>query len=132
MTENNIVIFDGVCNLCNWSVRFIIERDSRSVFKFASVQSAIGEKLLREYAIPFTEPKSVILLKNGQIHEKSSAALEIAAELDGFWRVLVILRLIPRPVRDFIYNWIARNRYRWFGKREVCMVPTTDQKARFL
>ena len=129
---NNIVIFDGVCNLCNWSVRFIIERDSRGIFKFASAQSEIGEIFLREYGFQLSEPESVILLKNGQVHEKSSAALKIAAELDGIWQYLAVLRLIPHPIRDFVYDWIAQNRYRWFGKRDQCMMPTETLQERFL
>ena len=129
---NNIVIFDGVCNLCNWSVRFIIKRDSKGNFKFASAQSEIGEKLLHKYDFQFTEPESVILLKNGHVYEKSSAAMIIAAELDGFWKYLSFLRFISRPVRDILYDWIARNRYRWFGKQNACMLPSAELEDRFL
>ena len=129
---NNIVVFDGVCNLCNWSVQFIIRRDPAGVFKFASAQSSIGEELLREHGIQSVEPESVILLKNGDLHEKSSAALMIAAELNGLWKYLSVLRFVPRPIRDGVYDWVARHRYRWFGKRDICMMPTEAQASRFL
>ncbi len=132
MEENNIIIFDGVCNLCNASVRFIIARDAQGVFKFTSAQSECGQKLLREYDYSSENLESVILLKDGKLLEKSAAALKIAAALNGTWKYLVILRFIPLPIRDTIYDWIARNRYRWFGKRDICMVPSETQKTRFL
>ena len=129
---NNIVIFDGVCNLCNWSVQFIIKRDPHGVFKFASAQSSIGEELLREHGIQSVEPESVILLKNSHIYEKSSAALLIAAEFNGLWKYLSVLRFMPRHVRDGVYDWFWHNRYRWFGKQDTCMMPTEAQASRFL
>ena len=132
MNKNPIVIFDGVCNLCNWAVQFIIKRDSQGVFKFTSAQSEIGQDLLARFNIREVEPKSVFLLKEGKLLEKSTAALEIVALLDGFWKYLVALRLIPRPLRDAVYDFIAKNRYGWFGKRDQCMVPTEALKERFL
>ncbi len=132
MEENNVIIFDGVCNLCNATVRFIIVRDAQGVFKFTSAQSECGQKLLRENNYSFEILESVILLKDGNLLKKSAAALEIAAALDGVWRYLMVLRFIPLPIRDAIYDWIARNRYRWFGKRDLCMIPSETQKTRFL
>jgi predicted DCC family thiol-disulfide oxidoreductase YuxK len=132
MSDNNIIIFDGVCNLCNWSVRFIIPRDSHGMFKFVAAQSEVGQRLLSEHNDNFTTLKSVILLKDGELLEKSTAALEITAALDGAWKYLTILHFVPRPIRDFVYDWIARNRYRWFGEREVCMMPNEEQEQRFL
>ena len=129
---NNIVIFDGVCNLCNWAVRFIIKRDSRSIFIFTSAQSETGKEILSRFEIDTPEPESVFLLQNGSLLKKSSAALAIAAELDGFWKYLAFLRVIPRPVRDIVYDWVARNRYRWFGKRNICMMPSKETENRFL
>jgi len=129
---DNIVIFDGVCNLCNWSVLFIIKRDSRGIFTFASAQSETGEEILSRFEINTPEPESVFLLQNNKLLKQSSAALTIAAELDGFWKYLALLRVIPRPLRDIIYDWIARNRYRWFGKRDICMMPNKEIENRFL
>ncbi len=129
---NNIVIFDGVCNLCNWSVRFIIERDSESVFKFTAAQSETGKEILSRFEITTPEPESVFLFQSDTLIKKSSAALAIAAELNGFWKYLAILRFIPRPVRDIVYDWVAQNRYRWFGKRDACMIPSNELKSRFL
>ncbi len=88
--------------------------------------------LLQKHGYNFTEPESVILLKDGKLLEKSAAALEITAALDGAWKYLTILHFVPRPIRDFVYDWIARNRYRWFGEREVCMMPNEEQEQRFL
>jgi len=113
-------------------VQFIDKRDKQGIFKFASAQSEIGEEILSRFEIATTEPESVFLLQNNTLIKKSSAALAIAAELDGFWKYLALLRFIPRPVRDFVYDWIARNRYRWFGKREECMLPTEATRKRFL
>ena len=129
---NNIVIFDGVCNLCNWAVRFIIKHDSRSIFTFASAQSETGKEILSRFEIDTPEPESVSLLQNGSLLKKSSTALTIATELDGFWKYLAFLRVIPRPVRDIVYDWVARNRYRWFGKRNICMMPSKETENRFL
>lgn len=131
--SDRIIIFDGVCNLCNWAVRFIIKRDSKGVFKFTSSQSELGQALLRKYQLGVeTTSESVFLIQNDQALKESAAALEIAAALDGFWKTLVIFRLIPKPVRDKLYKWVARNRYRWFGKRDVCMLPGDEFRSRFL
>ena len=132
MVSDNIVIFDGVCNLCNLAVRFIIKHDSRDIFRFTSAQSEIGEEILSRFGINTPEPESVFILQKDTLVKKSSAALAITAELDGFWKYLAILRFIPRPIRDFVYDWIARNRYRWFGKREECMLPSNETENRFL
>ena len=132
MSENNIVIFDGICNLCNWTVQFIIKQDAKAIFKFASLQSEFGKSIIQQGGYSFENPESVLLLKDGEILSKSSAAIAIAAELNGFWKALSLLRFLPKSFRDGIYDWIAHNRYRWFGKREQCMVPTENTKKRFL
>lgn len=132
MDENNIIIFDGVCNLCNWTVRFIIKRDPYATFKFASLQSAFGITVLQEYGYAPEIPESVLLLKDGEILSKSDAALAIASEFTRVWKLLTVLRIIPKRIRDSIYDWIARNRYRWFGKRDVCMVSIDEFKGRFI
>ena len=130
--KNNIVVFDGVCNLCNWAVRFIIERDPNGIFSFASAQSETGQEILSRFKVNTPEPESVFLLRDEELIEKSSAALAIATELDSFWRFFSVLRFFPRPIRDWVYDRVAKNRYRLFGKRDVCMMPAEGIKERFL
>ena len=130
--DEKIIIFDGVCNLCNWAVRFIVRHDSQAMFKFAAAQSETGQMLLRKYQLKVENPESVFLITKNKALKESAAVLEIAAALDGFWKLLVVFRLIPEPVRDRLYNWVARNRYRWFGKRDVCMLPNEELESRFL
>jgi len=129
---NPIVLFDGVCNLCNGSVQFLIRRDPGARFRFASLQSPVGERLLDELGIDRQAVDSVILVEDGRWYKESDAALRIAHSLGGPWKALGILRLIPRPLRDGLYRFIARNRYRWFGKTEACWLPTPELRGRFL
>ena len=130
--ENAIILFDGVCNFCNGSVNFIIERDPSAYFKFAPLQSEIGEKLISEYGINKAETDSVILIENGKAYTHSTAALRIARKLKGAWSWFYAFRFIPRGIRDFAYKLFAKNRYRMFGKQDACMMPTPDIRARFL
>jgi predicted DCC family thiol-disulfide oxidoreductase YuxK len=127
-----IVLFDGVCNLCNASVLFIIRRDAKAKFRFAPLQSDLGKEVIEQFNLPSGEPQSVLLLKNGKLFKQSDAALEIARLMDGGWPLLYGFKIIPSFLRDGMYAWIARNRYRWFGKKDECMIPTPDLKARFL
>ena len=127
-----IILFDGVCNFCNSSVNFIIGRDPGAYFKFAPLQSEIGEKLLRENGIDRIGTDSVILLEEGRVYTYSTAALRIARRLRGGWRWFYHLIIVPRPLRDAFYKLIARNRYRLFGKKDQCMMPTPEIRARFL
>ena len=126
--ERPIILFDGVCNLCTRSVRFVIERDARKQFRFASLQSPLAAKLL---GAPATL-ESMVLVLDGRVYRKSTAALLIARRLGGLWPLLAALLVIPRPLRDALYDWIGRRRYRWFGKREVCWTPQGDLAERFL
>lgn len=130
--DHPVILFDGVCNLCNGSVLFIIKRDPRSQFYFAALQSDFGNKQLKNFGLPATELNSVLLIKGGTLYQKSNAALEIAKHLNGLWSVLYIFKIIPPFLRDGIYTWVARNRYRWFGKKDACMIPTPELKSRFL
>ena len=132
MIEDNIIFFDGVCNLCNGSVHFIIKRDPNAIFRFASLQSEFGTAVAQKHGISSENPESVLLLKNGKLLRKSSAALAIATELSGIWKTLTIFRFLPKNMRDRIYDWIAHNRYKWFGKRDECIVPTEEIKGRFI
>lgn len=129
-----IVLFDGVCNLCNASVQFIIDRDPRAELRFASLQSGPAAKLFEEHGMkaPEGDPDSILLVEDGKIYERSTAALRIARRMSGLWSVLYAFIVVPRPIRDFVYKIIARNRYRWFGKSEMCRVPTPELRARFL
>jgi len=130
--EQTIIFFDGVCNLCNGAVQFVIKRDSNAYFKFASLQSLKAKKLLPEYGVDPTGLESILLLENGKLLNKSRAALSISRRLSGIWPVLVVLKIIPPFIRDFVYDWIAKNRYQWFGKRDECRVPSPEMNARFL
>ena len=128
----DVVLFDGVCNLCTASVQFVIQRDSRKRFHFASLQSAVAQDLLAGHATQGTGLDSVILIAGGRIYRRSSAALLIARRLDGFWPLLSVLLLIPRPLRDALYDWIGRRRYRFFGRRQLCWTPNPEIAERFL
>jgi predicted DCC family thiol-disulfide oxidoreductase YuxK len=126
-----IVVFDGVCNLCSHSVRFMLEHDVGGRLRFASVQSEIGRELLDRNGIDALDPQTFLLIDGDDVYMRSDAALEIARDL-GAWRWLRILRVVPRGIRDWLYALVARNRYRWFGKRQVCFVPSEEQRARFI
>lgn len=127
-----VVVFDGVCNLCSSTARFIIRHDHEARFRLAVAQSAKGRALLAESGVDPDRLETFVLRKDGRIYVRSDAALEIARELGWPWRTFVILRIIPRTLRDGMYDVIARNRYRWFGRKDECMVPTADIKSRFL
>jgi predicted DCC family thiol-disulfide oxidoreductase YuxK len=131
-TEHPIVLFDGVCNLCNRSVQFIIRHDPRGRYRFASLQSGLGEELRARLGIDPRAVDSVILVEGERWYKESDAALRIARGLSGAWKALWVLRLVPSPVRDGAYRIIARNRYRWFGKQETCWLPTPELRGRFL
>lgn len=126
-----VILFDGVCNLCNGSVLFIIKRDPQAKFRFASLQSDFGQQQLHKFNRSVTL-ESVLLIEADKLYDKSTAALKIASKLCGLWPLLSIFRVVPKSWRDGIYTWIARNRYRWFGKRESCMIPTPEFKSRFI
>lgn len=128
-----IVLFDGVCNLCNDSVLKIIKNDKKDVFRFASIQSDIGSQIIDHLKIDTTKIDSIILYEpNIAYYIKSSAALKIIKEFSGFWKLLQLFTLLPSSFNDFFYNIIAKNRYKWFGKKESCMIPTPELKAKFL
>jgi predicted DCC family thiol-disulfide oxidoreductase YuxK len=130
--DQPVVLFDGVCNLCNSAVQFIIKRDKKNIFRFASLQSPIGQKLLEQYHLPTNELNSFILVENNKVYDRSTGALRVVKRLKGLWPLLYILIIIPKFLRDPVYNWVGRNRYKWFGKKDECMIPTPELKARFL
>ncbi|MBI5813633.1 MAG: thiol-disulfide oxidoreductase DCC family protein [Meiothermus silvanus] len=129
-----IVLFDGVCNLCNGVVQFILRHDPQERFLFASQQSEAGQRLLAEHGIKAAQAlaESVVVLEDNRVYLESDAALYILHRLGGVWGWAYIFRWIPRPWRDWVYRWVARHRYRIFGRRESCMVPTPALRSRFL
>lgn len=126
-----IILFDGECNLCNSSVQFIIKKDPEGYFQFASLQGKTGQKLLKKCNI-YHEINSIVLIENDRFYTKSSAALKICKKLEGIWKLCVIFQVIPPFIRNFFYDIVAKNRYKWFGRKESCMVPTLTVKKRFL
>ncbi|MCB7480200.1 thiol-disulfide oxidoreductase DCC family protein [Christiangramia sediminis] len=131
--NKKIVLFDGVCNLCDGAVQRIIKHDKKDVFRFASLQSDIGKKLVKERGMDPEELDSIILIEPGvAYYRKSTAALEISRDLSGGYSLLKNFLFIPESLRDGIYDFIANNRYKWFGKKEQCMIPTPELKAKFL
>jgi len=136
MTETRddgpIVLFDGVCNLCHAAVRFILAREREARFRFASLESETGRDLTTEGIREGTSADSMILVEDGSTYARSEAAIRIAARLSLPWRALGVLRVVPRPVRDGAYDLVARNRYRWFGRKDFCPVPDEDIRDRFL
>lgn len=131
LDEHAIVLFDGICNLCNGSVTFIMDRDPEGYFRFAPLQSDVAQDLLRDSA-KSKSLSSLVLLEGGQCYSRSTAVLRIARRLRGGWPLLYFLIILPRPIRDYLYSWVASNRYRWFGKTETCQVPTPERISRFL
>ena len=134
MIENKkIILFDGVCNLCNGAVQYVIEHDKNDVFMFAALQSDIGKKLMKERGIDASQIDSIILIEQGvAYYTKSTAALKIARSFGGIWQLAGVFQWIPEKIRDWVYDYIADNRYKWYGKKEACMVPTPELKTKFL
>jgi len=131
-SNQKIILFDGVCNLCNTSVNFVIEHDKKNIFKFAALQSDMGKKLAIENNINIADTDSIILIDGDSSYIKSTAALYISKELSGAYPLLYAFMIIPKYLRDLIYNYIAKNRYKWYGKKESCMIPSPTLKDKFL
>ena len=132
MHQQPVILFDGVCNLCNNTVKFIIKRDKKAYFSFASLQSGKGQKLLEKYHLSHYDLSSFILLENGKAFSKSTGALQVVRKLDGLWPLLYCFILIPKFIRDKVYETVANNRYKWFGKKDECLVLTPQLKARII
>lgn len=130
--DNLIVLFDGVCNFCNAAVNFLIDHDPHGRLKFGALQSEAAAPLLESHGIRADDLESFVFIDRGRVHRRSDAALHLAWALGGVWRLLYPFLLLPRPARDAIYDWIATNRYRWFGKRDACRIPTPELKSRFI
>ncbi len=132
MNNKSIVLFDGYCNLCNASVRFIIKRDKKQQYVFSSLQSDAAQKVLLQYEYNIFNTDSIILIENEKVYDKSTAALRIAKNLKPFWNYAYYLIYIPKYMRDWVYDLIAKNRYQWFGKKEDCTINSSSNKNRFL
>lgn len=132
METQPVILFDGVCNFCNGAVNFVIKRDRRSRIRFATMQSDAARELLAPYHWPVDDMKSFLFIENGKLYDRSNAALRVCRYLRGGWPLCYGLIIVPKFIRDGIYNWVARNRYKWFGQKDQCMVPTPDVRARFL
>ncbi len=132
LKNKSVILFDGVCNLCNASVNFIIKHDKKERFIFASLQSDVAKEILLHFPAKKNKLDSVLLVENEVIYDKSTAALLISSKLSGIFKLLSIFKLIPKFIRDAIYDFIAKNRYAWFGKKETCMLPAPEIKNRFL
>lgn len=130
--EVPIVLFDGVCNFCSASVQFVIKRNAQGQIQFCPIQSPTGQKLLADHGLADLDLTSIVLIKNGQSYLKSSAALRIAGLLDRPWPLLSVFLVVPRFIRDAVYDWIGNRRYRWWGRRESCWVPSESISKRFL
>jgi predicted DCC family thiol-disulfide oxidoreductase YuxK len=131
MGQDSILLFDGECNLCNGSVDFVIRRDRKRRFRFAALQSPAGARLRRSLAVP-PQVDSLVLIEDGVAYIRSSAALRVATGLNMPWPLLWIFMLVPRVIRDAVYEWVARNRTIWFGKRDTCRVATDEERSRFI
>jgi len=127
-----VILFDGLCNLCQGSVQFVLRHDKKNEFLFASLQSSIAEHLLFPFTGNLPKPDSFILLDNGQMYTRSTAALRVCRRLNSFFPLLYGFIIIPRFIRDAVYQLVAANRYKWFGKKEACWIPTAELSARFL
>ena len=127
-----VILFDGVCNFCNGAVNFVIHRDRKGYFRFAALQSAVGEELLDKHRIDKVETDSVVLIEDDKAYLHSSAALRIVRRLPGLWPILYGLIIVPKGIRDWAYRLFAKHRYRLFGRREECMIPTPEIRTRFL
>jgi predicted DCC family thiol-disulfide oxidoreductase YuxK len=133
--EHPVVLFDGVCNLCNATVNFLIDRDPHGTLRFAALQSAAGRKVLEGAGHPAPEggdPDTIVLVEGGRVHERSSAVLRVVRHLRWGWPLLASFVIVPPVLRDALYRWVAARRYRWFGRSETCRVPTPELRARFL
>ena len=129
---NRLVLFDGVCNFCNFWIQFALKRDKKNKLMFGSLQGETAQQLLPQHNIDPGIITSVIFIEDGIAYRDSTAALKICRHLNGGWKLLYALIIVPTFIRDGIYKWIGRNRYKWFGKQESCMLPTAEQRKRFV
>ena len=132
MSQHRILLFDGVCHLCEAAVQFVLKRDPSGHFHFAALQSETGRRLLKLRGLGAVNLTTMVLIEDDKHYTRSDAALRVARRLSGLWPLLSVFCIVPRRLRNVAYDWIARNRYRWFGKREACLMPTAELRRRFL
>ncbi|MEO6722773.1 MAG: thiol-disulfide oxidoreductase DCC family protein [Ferruginibacter sp.] len=132
MKDQPIILFDGVCNLCNGAVNFVIKKDKKSRLKLGAIQSEQGQDLLKNYGLSTSEMNTFIFIENEKAYTRSIAALKVSKYLGGLWPMFYGFIIVPKFIRDGIYNWIAKNRYNWFGRKDQCMMPTPEVRQRFL
>ena len=130
--KNPVILFDGLCNLCVGSVQFIIKRDKQKQFRFASLQSSFGKNVLVQFGLNENDPSSFILLEQGKIFTRSTAALKVCRQLSGAWKMMFAFIIVPASIRNYFYSIIAHNRYTWFGKKEACWLPNEALKYLFI
>lgn len=131
--NKKIILFDGVCNLCNSAVQFIIKNDTKDLFRFVALQSDLGKEICNYISVDHTKIDSIILYNPGvAYYYKSSATIEIAEDLGGIYSLVSIFKIFPEKLRNYIYDYIAKNRYKWYGRKESCMIPTPELRAKFL
>ena len=132
MNDHPVILFDGVCNFCNSAVNFTLKRNTKADIRFAPMQSDAGLKLLQQYHLPVDDMQSFVFIENGVAYKQSTAALKVCRHLSGLWPLCYGFIIVPKFIRDGIYNWIAKNRYKWFGVKQACMIPSPEVRARFL
>lgn len=132
MKQDPVILFDGVCNFCNGAVNFTIKRDKKKVIKFAALQSATGAALAEQYGVSANDLRSFLFVEDGIIYNRSTAALRVCRYLKGLWPLCYAFIIVPAFIRNGIYDFIAKHRYKWFGERDACMIPTPDVRSRFL
>lgn len=132
MKEQPVILFDGICNFCNSTINFVIKKNKKQHIFFAPLQSEAGQRLLQQYNLPVDDMESFVFIENEKAYRQSTAALRVCRYLRGLWPLCYGFIIVPKFIRDGIYNWIAKNRYKWFGVRQECMIPTPDIKERFL
>jgi len=131
--NKKLILFDGVCNLCNASVHYVIKHDKKNLFLFTALQSEIGQNIIEHYTIDTSKIDSILLYTPEKgIHYKSTAALKVASQLGFPINILAIFLIIPNFIRNWVYDFIAKNRYKWYGKKDACMIPTPELKSKFL
>lgn len=131
--DKKIILFDGVCNLCDSSVQFVFKHDKKDIFRFVSLQSDLGINIIKHLGIDTSKVDSTILYEPGKAYYyKSDVAFKILKEISGIQRILLVFSILPKPILDYIYDYVAKNRYKWFGKKESCMIPTPELKSKFL
>lgn len=132
MKQQPLILFDGVCNFCNSAVNFVIKRDKRARIQFAPLQSEKGRLYARQYGINPDDMKTFLFIEDNKVYTRSTASLKVCRYLGALWPLCYGLIIIPKFIRNGIYNWVAKNRYKWFGKKETCMIPTPEVRARFI